>query len=115
MCSLRCPQRCDGCRTLWGGGELGEGRLPRTLDLQRLRHILHQLPQLLAGVSARTFSMPIAKRALHRMGPRTVGGPIEELKARRGGAHWSQLNGSGGKTRQARDAVHDEVRVTVLF
>jgi hypothetical protein len=89
-------------------------------DLRHLQTLAWMVVGLIqAGGVSLTAWVPFVKgracyaQSTQRRFARWLGNPRVEVQALY--AHWSQLNGSGGKTRQARDAVHDEVRVTVLF
>ena len=66
-------QRCDGSGDLRGVVDLGEGIVPRAIDVQMLVHILHQVPDAFAGMIPGTLVMDITKGSLNGIRPGTVG------------------------------------------
>ena len=62
-----------------------EGVPPRAIDPQMPFDILYQMPHALAGMVAGALVMDIAEGSFNGIGLRTVGGQVEQLKARMGG------------------------------
>ena len=65
-------ERCE-CRGHFRGEvDLRKGVAPRSIDLQMLLYILHQMPDAFAGMVPGTFIMDVAKGPLNRIRTRTV-------------------------------------------
>ena len=57
-------ERCDSSGYLWIVVGFGEGIAPRPIDLQVLFHILHRVPDAVAGMIAGALIVDVAKGPL---------------------------------------------------